>query len=59
MPSHHPRTGVITIDWVDTADPDNADQPPNFGWSMRSEPTLDDQRLILLLRQIANTLENA
>jgi hypothetical protein len=52
-----PLTGVITIDWVDTTDPDDANQPPNFGWSMRPEPMLDDQRLILLLREIANTLE--
>jgi hypothetical protein len=59
MPSRRPLTGVITIDWVDAADPDDADPPSNFGWSMRPEPMLDDQRLILPLREIANTLEEA
>jgi hypothetical protein len=26
-----PLTGVVTIEWVDAADPDDASQPPNFG----------------------------
>jgi hypothetical protein len=58
MPARHPLTGVITIDWVDAADPDDANQPPNYGWSVRSEPRLDDQRLLLLLRELINALEH-
>ena len=59
MPSRWPLTGVITIEWVDAADPDDAAQPPNFGWlSIRAEPQLDDRRLVLLLREIADSVES-
>jgi hypothetical protein len=59
MPLRRPLTGVITIEWVDAADPDDDAQPPNFGWfSLRTEPQLDDHRLVLLLREIADSVEN-
>jgi hypothetical protein len=55
----HPRrllTGQVTIDWVDSADPDDVSAATNFGWSIRSEPTLDDERLSILLREISDAI---
>ena len=59
MPPRRPLTGVITIEWVDAGDPDDIAQPPNFGWfSLRTEPQLEDRRLVLLLREVADSVEN-
>jgi hypothetical protein len=53
-----PLTGIVSIEWVDGADPTDASVPPNFGWfSLKSEPPLDDARLVLLLREVADTVE--
>ena len=53
-----PRTGVVSIEWVDGADPGDASEPPNFGWfGVHSEPTLEPQRLLVLLREVADALE--
>jgi hypothetical protein len=49
-------TGQVTIDWVDSADPDDVSATPNFGWSIRSEPALDDERLSILLREISDVI---
>ena len=53
-----PLTGVVSIEWVDGADPSDASEPPNFGWfGVNSEPTLEPQRLLALLREVADALE--
>lgn len=53
-----PLTGVVSIEWVDGSDPADASEPPNFGWfGVESEPTLEPQRLLVLLREVADALE--
>ena len=49
-------TRQIIIEWVDATE-DSA--PPgefNFGWSIRSDPPIDDERLEALLREIQETV---
>jgi len=48
-----PLSGRLIIEWVDAADPADASQQPNFGWSIRAEPPIDDERVSLLLREIS------
>jgi len=51
-------TGVVSIEWVDAADPDDVTAPPNFGWfSAKSVPSLDRARFIALLRKVADSME--
>jgi hypothetical protein len=49
-------TGQVIIDWVDGADPEDRSGAPNFGWSIRAEPKLDDERLAILLREISDVM---
>jgi hypothetical protein len=55
--SERVRAGRITIDWVDATETDAADVGYNFGWRIKPEPPIDDDRLATLLREIAETLE--
>jgi hypothetical protein len=48
-----PLRGRVIIEWVDAADPADASQPPNFDWSIKAEPPLDDERVSLLLREVS------
>lgn len=54
--SKRPMTGQVIIDWVDGADPEDRSGAPNFGWSIRAEPKLDDERLAILLREISEVM---
>lgn len=49
-------TGQVIIEWVDGSDPDDPTVPPNFGWSIKTNPPLDDERLALLLREISEVI---
>jgi hypothetical protein len=49
-------TGQVIIEWVDGAEPEDQSVAPNFGWSMRAEPQLDDERLAILLREICDVM---
>lgn len=49
-----PLSGRVIIEWVDAADPSDASQPPNFGWSIKAEPPIDDERVSRLLREISD-----
>lgn len=51
-----PLTGTVTIEWTDAADPDDGAAEASFGWSIRAEPQMDDERLSALLREIADVL---
>lgn len=51
-----PLSGRVIIEWVDASDPNDASQPPNFGWSIKGEPPIDDERLALLLQEIADVI---
>jgi hypothetical protein len=50
------RTGQITIDWVDATEDSASSGDFNFGWSIRTDPPLDDERLEALLRKIADAV---
>jgi hypothetical protein len=50
-PKRRPLTGVVSIEWVDAADPDDPVAEPNFGsFGVTCEPPLEGRRLIALLR---------
>jgi hypothetical protein len=51
-----PLTGQVIIEWVDSADPDDPSEPPNFGWSIKTGPPMDDERLARLLREISDVV---
>jgi hypothetical protein len=52
-----PRTGSLTIEWVDAADPTDAGATPNFGWTLRwSDPPLEDERVRQLLQEVAESI---
>lgn len=56
MAAQRPMTGQIVIEWVDATE-DSA--PPgefNFGWRIRTDPPIDDERLESLLREILETV---
>ena len=58
MAKRQPLTGVLRVEWVDGADPNDDSAPPNFGWfSCESEPPLQPERLLVLLRDLAAALE--
>ena len=53
-----PLTGIVTIEWVDAADPDDASAPPNFGWlRAANDRPMEASRLAALLCEIAATLD--
>jgi hypothetical protein len=54
-PERKTRTGVVTIEWVDAWEPDDADAESNFGWSIRVDRPMDDARLRRLLLEIAES----
>jgi hypothetical protein len=49
-----PLTGIITIDWSDASDANDASATPNFGWRVRAEPPIDDEWMAALLHEIGN-----
>jgi hypothetical protein len=51
-----PRVGRITIDWVDAADESVPSGEFNFGWSIRCDPPIDDERTAALLQEILETM---
>jgi hypothetical protein len=54
-----PLTGIVTIEWVDGADPDDSSAPPNFGWlRAANDRPMEASRLATLLREIAATLDD-
>ncbi len=58
MTKRHPLTGVLRVEWVDGADPDDDSASPNFGWfSCDFEPPLPPERLLVLLRELMTGLE--
>jgi hypothetical protein len=48
-----PLAGIVTIEWVDAADPDDPAAPANFAWSIKQDRPIGDERLAALLREIA------
>lgn len=53
------RAGRIVIDWVDASEPSAAAGSSNFGWSLKDASELpDDERLVRLLRDIADSIES-
>jgi len=53
-----PLTGIVTIEWVDGADPDDASAPPNFGWFRAgNDRPIESSRLAVLLREVAASLD--
>jgi predicted GNAT superfamily acetyltransferase len=45
------------VEWVDGADPDDSSASPNFGWfNVKTEPRLDRERLVVLLREVADSI---
>ena len=62
VPAHRrpprPLTGILTVEWVDASDPDDASAPPSFGWfNCSSEPPLEPERLALLLHTLADSAD--
>ncbi len=54
-----PLTGIVTIEWVDAADPDDSAAPPNFGWlTAANDRPMEASRLAALLREIASSLDD-
>jgi hypothetical protein len=54
-----PTSGTVTIEWVDAGDRDDASAPPSFGFSeVRTEPKLEGERLLELLRFVPDCLES-
>jgi hypothetical protein len=52
-----PLTGIVTIEWVDGG---NADPRPfNLGFTLRTEPALDDHRLLHLLSEVRQMIEDS
>jgi hypothetical protein len=50
-----PLAGTVTIEWVDSSEPDDPEAAPNFGWSLRVDRPLDDRRLRSLLLEVAHS----
>lgn len=48
-------TGTVTIEWVDSSGPDDPNGEPNFGWVLREDGLLGEDRLRILLLNIANS----
>ena len=58
MTKRKPLTGILRVEWVDGADPDDDSAVPNFGWfSCDSEPPLAPERLVVPLRDLTAALE--
>lgn len=57
-PIRRPLTGVLTIEWVESADPDDPSAEPNFGWSMRCDPQIDRHHLGILIQRLAAYMED-
>ncbi|WP_143046957.1 hypothetical protein [Amycolatopsis xylanica] len=55
--ARRPLTGVVSLEWVAAADPADASASQNFGWfSFKSEPPLEPERLVVLLREVADSI---
>ena len=54
--SNKPISGQIVIDWVDATDEEHPSGEFNLGWSIRADPPLDDERMGVLLSEIAARL---
>ena len=50
----NPKVGRIIIDWVDATDDDAPTGEYNFGWRIAPDPPIDDERMAVLLHEIAN-----
>lgn len=54
-----PLTGKLTVEWRDAGDPNDASAPPDFGhFGVKTDPPLESERLLALLRSLATDLEN-
>ena len=51
-----PTSGCVIIEWSTAAGSHDAADEERFSWSIRSEPPVDDERLVALLREITDVL---
>jgi hypothetical protein len=57
-PARWSLTGVVTIEWVDAADPDDPLAPPDFGWLRAgNDRPMGPARLAALLRAVAASID--
>ena len=57
-PEGAPLRGKVIIEWVHV-NPSDPSAPPEFSWSIRARPLMDDERLSALLREICRGLEES
>jgi hypothetical protein len=58
LPKRWPLTGVVSIEWVEGADPSDSDVEPYFGtFGVKTDRPLDRRRLIALLRWVVENEE--
>jgi hypothetical protein len=54
--TNRPRSGRVTVDWVDASVESASPGEFNLGWSLRFDPPVDDERTAALLREILDAV---